>query len=226
MDGSNGDRLDGETLSGYFSGPEAPARATADALYRAEAAEVVVLVEGISDQIALETLARRLGRDLKTERVVVVPMGGAHEISRHLERFGPRGRALRIAGLCDAAEEPLFRRSIAAAGIGAPHDRAGLEDLGFFVCVEDLESELIRASGREAILSALHTQRDHSSFQTLQRQPAWRGRAFDDQFHRWLRAGARRSLRYAHLLSHTIEFDAIPLPLLGVLRASHVAPDA
>src|SRR5579872_2378261 len=47
-----------------------------------------VLVEGISDQAALETLAVRLGRDLRTEEVVVEPMGGAHALGRHLKRLG------------------------------------------------------------------------------------------------------------------------------------------
>jgi predicted ATP-dependent endonuclease of OLD family len=35
----------------------------------------IVLVEGISDQVALETLAARRGRDLARERVRIVPIG-------------------------------------------------------------------------------------------------------------------------------------------------------
>src|SRR5689334_18996534 len=37
----------------------------------------VVLVEGMSDQAAVQTLAERSGRDLRAEGVFVVPMGGA-----------------------------------------------------------------------------------------------------------------------------------------------------
>jgi predicted ATP-dependent endonuclease of OLD family len=37
----------------------------------------VVLVEGASDRRAVETLARRRGRDLQAEGVAVVPMGGS-----------------------------------------------------------------------------------------------------------------------------------------------------
>ena len=37
----------------------------------------VVLVEGTSDRRAVETLARRRGRDLQAEGVAVVPMGGS-----------------------------------------------------------------------------------------------------------------------------------------------------
>jgi predicted ATP-dependent endonuclease of OLD family len=36
----------------------------------------VVLVEGMSDRHAVETVARRRGRDLQAEAVAVVPMGG------------------------------------------------------------------------------------------------------------------------------------------------------
>ncbi len=51
----------------------------------------VVLVEGISDQLALEALARRRGRDLEAEGIRIVSMGGATTIGRFLERFGPHG---------------------------------------------------------------------------------------------------------------------------------------
>jgi hypothetical protein len=37
----------------------------------------VVLLEGISDQIAVETLGARPGRNLSNEGISVVPMGGA-----------------------------------------------------------------------------------------------------------------------------------------------------
>ena len=46
----------------------------------------VVLVEGISDQRALTTLATRRGRDLEAEGVSVVPIGGAHAVGPYLAR--------------------------------------------------------------------------------------------------------------------------------------------
>src|SRR6201999_2771251 len=83
---------DGEDLlAGYVSGPAAATEATAVALARAAAARAVVLVEGVSDQIAVETLARRHDRDLAAEGIVVVPAGGAHGVTRYLRRFGPEG---------------------------------------------------------------------------------------------------------------------------------------
>jgi ubiquinone/menaquinone biosynthesis C-methylase UbiE len=51
----------------------------------------VVLVEGISDKLALEALARRLGRDLDAEGVSVLPIGGAQAIGDVLDRLGPGG---------------------------------------------------------------------------------------------------------------------------------------
>src|SRR5258708_21338062 len=69
------------------------------------AARAVVLVEGISDQIAVETLAARRGRDLGAECVVVLPIGGAHVITRYLTQFGPAGAGLRLAGMCGPGPE-------------------------------------------------------------------------------------------------------------------------
>src|SRR5439155_18696985 len=72
-------------------------------------ARAVVLVEGVSDQRALEALAVRRGRDLAAEGVSVVPMGGSKNIGTFLGVFGPRGLDVLVAGLCDAAEEVDFR---------------------------------------------------------------------------------------------------------------------
>ena len=76
----------------------------------------VILVEGVSDQRALEALARRRGRELESEGVSVVPIGGAHAIGHYLERFGPSGLDLRLAGLCDAGEETRVRARSRAGG--------------------------------------------------------------------------------------------------------------
>jgi hypothetical protein len=67
-----------------------------------------VLVEGASDRVALESLARRRGRDLGAEGVAVVPIGGAQAIGRVLDLLGRR-LDVRLAGLCDAAEERARR---------------------------------------------------------------------------------------------------------------------
>ena len=113
-------------------------------------ARTVVLVEGLSDQLAVEALARRLGRDLDADGIAVVPIGGAQAIGRYVRRFGPNGLGLKLAGLCDAGEERHFQRALERAGLGSALTRSDLESLGFLVCVADLEDEQIRARGPAA----------------------------------------------------------------------------
>jgi hypothetical protein len=200
-------------LAGYVTGPAAATEATLAALPRAAAARAVVLVEGVSDQIAVEALARRRGRDLAAEGVVVLPVGGVHGIGRYLRLFGPDGTGARLAGLSDAAEEHIVRRRLAVAGVGTPGSRAELERLGFYVCVEDLEDELIRAAGPALAAEVLAAHGDLGAFRIIQRQPAWRGRDEAAQLRRFLGAGSQRKLRYARLLTESIDSDRIPRPL-------------
>jgi len=105
----------------------------------------VILVEGVSDQLALEALARRRGRNLEAEGISIVPMGGATNIRRFLDVYGPDGFDVRLAGLYDAGEEGDFIRALERAGFGSDLTRADLERLGFYACQADLEEELIRA---------------------------------------------------------------------------------
>jgi hypothetical protein len=60
---------------------------------------------GISDQIAVETVAARRARDLGAERVVVLPLGGGHVVTRYLRQFGPAGAGPMLAGLWDIGKE-------------------------------------------------------------------------------------------------------------------------
>jgi hypothetical protein len=177
----------------------------------------VVLVEGTSDRVALEALARRRGRDLEAEGVSVVPMGGAQSIGRFLNLFGPQGLAIRLAGLCDAGEEGEFRRGLERAGFGSRLTRAGMETLGFYVCDADLEDELIRALGATAVEAVVEAQGELRSFRTLQKQAAWRGRSSEEQLRRFMGSGARRKIRYARLLVEALDLERVPRPLDRVL---------
>jgi hypothetical protein len=177
----------------------------------------VVLVEGVSDVRALQALAERRGRKLETEGVAVVPMGGAQAIGRFLGRFGPQGLDVRLAGLCDAGEERDFRRGLERAGLGADLTRAGMERLGFYVCDADLEDELIRALGAKAVLEVVEAQGDLGPFRTLQKQPAWNGRAVEEQLRRFMGSGGRRKIRYARLLVDALDPMQVPRPLDAVL---------
>jgi hypothetical protein len=177
-----------------------------------------VLVEGISDRCAVEALAERYGRDLAAEGVLVVPIGGAQAIGRFLEQFGPGGLALKLAGLCDAGEEPDFRRGLERAGLGSGLTRAGMERLGFYVCDADLEDELIRALGADAVLEVVDAHGDLGPFRTLQKQPEWRGRPVEHQLRRFMGSGGRRKIRYARHLVEALDLELMPRPLTAVLQ--------
>lgn len=211
------DRLAQDAVAGSVNGPDEAIRATAAALAEAETARSVVLVEGISDRIALQTLAERQGRDLTAEGVVVLPMGGAQAVTRYLNRFGPHGTDVAVGGLCDAGEAPFFQRALANSGFGSPRSPLDMQRLGFFVCVEDLEDELIRAVGRSSIEHVLEEWGDLASFHTLQKQAAWRTQPFEAQMRRFLGAGARRKLRYAGSLVGALPLDRVPRPLIEVI---------
>jgi hypothetical protein len=173
----------------------------------------VVLVEGISDQVAVEALAQRRGRNLADEGIAVVPIGGAQAIGRFLDRFGPKGLDVRLAGLCDAAEESEFRRGLERAGLGSGLTRDDMEQLGFYVCVEDLEDELIRTLGVAAVEKVIEAQGDLGPFRTLQKQRAWQGRPREDQLRRFMGSGGRRKIRYARYLVEALEPGSVPRPL-------------
>ena len=195
--------------------PSGGPQATQRALERAAGARAVVLVEGLSDQIALETLATRHGRTLADEGVLVVPIGGAQAIGRFLARFAD----LKLAGLCDVGEEDVFRRALERAGFGTRLTRRGMERLGFHVCVVDLEDELIRAHGATGVEAVLDAYGDLGAFRTFQKQPAWRGQSVESQLRRFMGSADRRKLRYARLLVEALELARVPRPLRGVLAS-------
>jgi hypothetical protein len=208
------------TFDGHLGDNAASIRATARALAKVDNAEAVALVEGISDQIALETAAAGRGRDLDADQVVIVPIGGAHAIGRFLTRLGPLRTRPRLAGLCDLREEEIFRRGLVTAQVGSPHTRTDMEHLGFYVCVNDLEDELIRALGTAAVEALFDSQGDLRSFRSFQSQPAWRGRRPEAQMRRFLQSGSRRNLRYARLLVEAaVDRDTLARPLDALLTA-------
>ena len=171
----------------------------------------VVLVEGLSDCFAVEAIAGKLGRRFQTEGVAVVPMGGATNIGRSLGIFGPRGRNVRIACLCDAAEAAYFARALAAAGV--------VDALGatsppmLFVCERDLEDELIRALGGASVERIIELEGDLPSLRRLQQMPAHRDRSLDQHLHRFMGARSARKYRYAQLMAEGLPPDDIPRPL-------------
>ena len=155
----------------------------------------VVLVEGITDRLALEAVAERLALDL--DGIEIVPIGGAQAIRRVAAEY----EGERVVGLCDAGEERYFRRVLGDAT---------------YVCDEDLEDELIRALGADGVQEVVAAQGELETFRSFQNQLFWRGKPVEAQLRRWLQNGGRY-LRYPPLLVGALEPDEIPRPLAGVL---------
>jgi hypothetical protein len=190
----------------------------------------VVLVEGMSDQAAVQTLTARRGRDLPGEGVFVVPMGGATNIAHFLGLFGPNGFGVRLVGLCDEAEEHDVRRGLERAGLeraglelaglelaGLAAGASGLAALGFFVCVTDLEDELIRSLGAGRVERLIAAQGELAMFQTFVKQPAHRDEPRERQLHRFMGTRSGRKIRYGHLLAAAVDPGQVPGPLAGLL---------
>jgi len=154
---------------------------------------VVIAVEGTSDKTVLELLAARLG--IALDGMSIVPIGGAQAIRRFVADLGPDTH---VRGLCDEREAHLFRRV--------------LDDV--YVCVPDLEGELIRALGPERVLELVD-----DSFRTMQKQPHQRDRPLDAQLHRWLRSVSSRYHRYLPVFVEALDLDRVPEPLRAVLCA-------
>ena len=167
------------------------ARTAAEKTADAQRPRAIILVEGVSDAVALEIAARRLGRD----GVCIIPMGGATNVLRFVTALAPFG--IRIAGLCDVGEQRYFERAMS------------IED--FAVCVEDLEDEFIRALGTENTQQLLDVNGDLATFRTFQNQPAQRGRATEAQLRRFFGTTAGRKERYATIFMERL--DDIPKPL-------------
>ena len=164
----------------------------------------VVLVEGTSDRRAVETLARRRGRDLQSEGVAIVPMGGYGNLPHFLGQY----RDVRRAGLYDVGEERHFLRALGC------DDRGELERVGFFACTLDLEDELTRAVGPDGMERVLAEQGELRAFRTYQKQLAHRDRPLEEQLHGFM---WNRKQKYAVLLVEALELERVPRPLDLVL---------
>jgi predicted ATP-dependent endonuclease of OLD family len=173
-----------------------------------------ILVEGLTDVLAVEALARRLGRDLEREGVAVVNLGGGGGLRDELARLAPSG--VKLLGLCDLDHERRWARRLEDAGLGADLDRESMEALGFFVCERDLEDELLRAAGLDAVERVIAAQGDLRALETLRKQPYHRNGSRHEQLRRFFTSQSSRK-RYIPLLVEAIEPGAEPRPLREVL---------
>lgn len=187
----------------------------------------VLLVEGPSDRAAVLRAAALLGRDLHAQGTLVVSMQGVTNVRRHLAELA--GSAVRVGGLCDRHEVGVVARALssralpdgtlARPGSAVEPTPEALAEHGFYVCDLDLEDELIRALGVEAVEQVVTEQGDLRSLRSMQQQPAQRDRPADAQLRRFLGSGSGRKVRYAPLLVEALGADRLPAPLRSLLES-------
>jgi hypothetical protein len=182
-----------------------------------EHARAAILVEGWSDQAAVETWAERCTVDLRDHAIVVLPVGGITNLGKFVSALRAPSLAVQMSGLYDVSEERLTLRCLESAGLGSQLTRSSAECSGFFGCVNDLEDELIRALGGTAVEALIEAQDELRSFRLFQRQPAQQGRDLHSQLKRFLGTRAGRKIRYGALLVAALEPERVPLPLQRVL---------
>jgi hypothetical protein len=187
----------GSWAAGGSAGP-------ADELATLLGLRTAVLLEGPSDLAAVDALAAGRGRDLAAEGVCVLSMNGAMNAGRFAQVLGPPGLGLRLTGLCDEREQPYYARGL---------ERAGAPGGDVFVCVADLEEELIRALGGDRVEDAVRAEGELRAWQTFRSQPAQRGRSRERQLRRFFGTKKGRKIHYGRVLVEALGPDEVPAPL-------------
>ena len=163
----------------------------------------LVLVEGLSDVAAAEAVARRRGLDLSSDGIHVVAVGGYGGFATALTGID----AIGVPVLCDAGEARWVARAMPTAEL--------------YVCHVDLEDELIRALGVDAVEAIVDAEGDGPLLAGFRRQPAQRERPADAQLRRFLGTKSGRKIHYAGVLAAALDPDAVPAPIVGVLAAAY-----
>lgn len=176
---------------------------------------VVVLVEGRSDRVAVQTLAVCRGRDLAAEGVEVVAMGGITNTRAFASRYGPQGLGVELCGLYDAGEEDQLRYGLERAGVDVP--ATGPAAVGFYRCTADLEDELIRGLGVDGVEAVIEAAGEARSLRLLAGMPAQRGWPREAVLRRFFGSQSGRKALYARLLVEALAPGECPEPLEAVL---------
>jgi hypothetical protein len=85
--------------------------------------------------------------------------------------FGPTGLALPLCGLCDSDHLSEWSKVLEGAGLGTRLSQAAMEAIGFFVCVRDLEDELIKALGEATVIQIIDQNGDTPAWKVFCQQP-------------------------------------------------------
>jgi putative ATP-dependent endonuclease of OLD family len=182
---------------------------TAEAFF----ADVVVLVEGFSDLLAVRTLARLIGVDLDGVGVSLIALEGQTLLKQHHALFGPDGLDLQLRGLCDADAEGEWIARLSAAGL-AVIDRASMALNGFYVCDPDLEAELLGALSEAEIENVIDADGALHLFTALEADPSNAGVPKAELQSRFVK---KDKVRWAPLLAAASEAPNIPAPVAAVL---------
>lgn len=93
-----------------------------------------------------------------------------------------------------------------------------MEPLGFYVCVADLEEELIRSLGADSVQQVIDAEGDLRTFRTFQKQPAQRERTVEQQLRRFMGTIRGRKIHYARSLIDDLDLTSqVPRPLERLL---------
>ncbi len=161
----------------------------------------VIIVEGESDRVAVRVLAERLGLGAPEVRAV----GGSKGARRAAEAL----KGERLIGLVDRPERADFERWIPEV----------------YACDPDLEGELVRAVGVDAVLALIERAGEGESFRRLQHQPAQRSRTVEQQLARFFAGRSGNKLRYAGILADAVDLARVPTPIRALLDAASAATE-
>ena len=92
-----------------------------------------------------------------------------------------------------------------------------MESLGFYVCVADVEDELIRCLGSSTVEQIIDAAGDLRSFRIFEKQPAQLGRSDQQRLRRFMGTRSGRKINYARFLVEGLDLDKVPRPLDRVL---------
>ena len=172
----------------------------------------IVLVEGESDAGAVRALAAVVGCELDRGHIHICSAGGVTNFPQSLASLVRLHPNAQFCGMYDVAEERHVRRALAGASVPITAHES-LKPFGFFACVADLEEELIRALGAEAVERVIEAQGELLSFRRLQAMPQHRDTPVERQLHRFLGTRATRKIRSAPLLVEALDPGRLPRPL-------------
>ena len=185
-----------------------------------------VLVEGASDVAAVRALRAARGITPEDEPCILVDMGGATNIRRHLELASEQHPPPRVVGMCDEREAHYVVRALEAhrhaLGLTLTPTLETLPELGFQVCRRDLEDELLRALGVDGTRAVLDRLGLGSAFEAFTRQLAWQGRPVLDQLRRFGTTTSGRKELLAGALAAAVDIDSTPPPLAALLASMPV----